>query len=248
MNKIIKIFVVLMFTVIGGLPVIHAQVHMRGSGSSVFNCFSFGINGGIDQYRGDYHAFKSALRDLDYKLGYGFSLEYTFNNEYVSNTLNNIFDKRLSLFFGVKKMTASSNKIDEGNVMSMDILEFSGMFRVNILKYSSVKTLDDGGMPFSPYVEAGMGYTGFKCENVNDYNHGMTGGYADNDFSFLPVVIIGWGVKYNLARGVTVGLDGSYRFVFTDDIDHLTDRSERNDQYYYIGAELMFNLGEIFSR
>ncbi|MBO6117262.1 MAG: hypothetical protein J6P44_01820 [Bacteroidales bacterium] len=226
-----------------------AQILVNSEESSHLHCIEVGLSAGIDQYRGEYHAFMDALKDLDYKMNFGLGVRYNFNGNYVAGRLHKFFDRRLSFEFGIKKMKASSNKENVGeDIMKMDIMELSLMAQYNILKYSSLRTIDNGDYPITPYIEAGMAMSGFKCDNTKDLSISADLRKADDGFSFKPVAIIGWGLKVCLYDGITLGLDGSYRFTFTDDIDHMAKPSTRNDQYYFVGAELSFNLGEIFKK
>lgn len=225
-----------------------AQTYAKLWKTSPLSCWQVGVYAGMGQYRGDYHAFMSALRDFDYKLGYGLDVRYDFNDVYSPNKLSGFLDRRVSFTLGVRKLKASSNKEDYGDIMTMDIMEASAMVQVNIFKYSSDWGYYDGGHNITPYVEGGLALSGFRCDNRMDNNPNVPDKYKDDGYKFSPVAILGWGIKVATFKGITLALDGSYRFAFKNDIDHNNSRIQRNDQYYYVGAQVWFNLGELFDK
>lgn len=248
--KIRKNIVGLLIMVIVALSFenVKAQRYVTDNGYPVLNSIGIGFWVGIGQYRGDYHSFTRALEDLDYKFAFGMNIKYDVNNTYVDGSFSRIFDKRLSFTLGIKKMTASSNKNDYGEVMNMDILEFSTTIQMNILKYETTKKLNYGGELFTPYIEGGFGFVGTNCNNSKDISLKTVVHFADDKYVWSPIAIVGLGFKLNIFRGMTLILNGSYHFSFKDDLDHVSTITERNDQYYYAGVEISFNIGELFSR
>ena len=227
---------------------VKAQFDMINTANSTASCFEIGLSGGLCQYRGEYHPFMEALKNFDYKTAFGFSVKYNFNRDYVKGKLTNIFDRRVSILLGTKILKASSNNNTFGDVMTMDILELNALCQVNILKYSSFKGLRDDSYHFTPYFEFGLAYSGFKCDNIIDLSATPADRYTDASYKYHPSAVFGAGLKMNLLRGITMAVDASARFTTVDDVDHNKSAGTRNDQYYFVGAELFFNLGEIFSR
>ena len=218
----------------------YGQYVVRNSGDSFIKCTEAGVTCGLGQYRGEYHGFKHALRDIDYKVGYGISFRYNFNNDYNSSSLHRALDKRLSIGIGMNKYQASSNKKDEFDIMGMDILDFNLMFEFNIMKYSSMVKAKMNGNRFVPYLNLGIGYTGFNTsvKNMLIENEG---------YRYYPNVIVGAGLKLAIFDGITLSGKLELKFTGTDDIDYNNSVSN-NDMYYFMGLSVMFNIGELLSK
>ncbi|MBB5282438.1 hypothetical protein HNQ92_000559 [Rhabdobacter roseus] len=97
---------------------------------------------------------------------------------------------------------------------------------------------------WTPYVFGGVGYMGFKPSP-------KTEGYPTRGL----VIPFGVGVKYQIHRPWSVGLEFGTRKTFTDNLDNLGERLSTNrleqgnpalkDMYYYLGLSLTYTFYRI---
>ncbi|MFN0036888.1 MAG: DUF6089 family protein [Saprospiraceae bacterium] len=202
-----------------------------------------GIFFGAANYSGDL-----AERNIQFKeshLGYGLHARY-FLSRWVA--------LRAHFYAG----SISGN---DANAKAPDTRERSFRFAADILEmglggewhiFGKRRFSDDDEHPFalSPYIYAGVGGT-FSGTKVEYY-----GPPEDRDKHVvvpLPevprrqqffVIPIGAGLRVNLNETVTVGLEGGFRPMLSDNLDgvRLNGNSEGNDWYYFGGATVSFVL------
>ncbi len=123
------------------------------------------------------------------------------------------------------------------------VLELSTVFEYHFLPYRSNKSR----VKWSPYALLGIGFAGLS---------GVEQTYED--FSKLQFVIpMGGGVKYELTKQLTLGVEASARKTFFDYLDGISDgdvafkqnyqfgNPNDNDWYFYTGINLTYVLYKI---
>lgn len=123
------------------------------------------------------------------------------------------------------------------------ILELSSVFEYHFLPYRSDKTY----IKWSPYAFLGIGFANIE---------GVKTTYED--FSKIQLVIpMGAGVKYELTKQLTLGLEIGARKTFFDYLDGISEGDVRfknnynfgnpndNDWYFYTGINLTYVLYKI---
>ena len=122
------------------------------------------------------------------------------------------------------------------------VLELSSVFEYHFLPYRS----DKSRVKWAPYALLGIGFAGIQ---------GVQSTYED--FNRLQVVIpMGGGVKYELTKKLTLGLEASARKTFFDYLDGISDgdvafknyqfgNPNDKDWYFYTGINLTFVLYKI---
>jgi hypothetical protein len=110
------------------------------------------------------------------------------------------------------------------------ILEGTLMAEIHLLPYAAGSTR----LRIAPYITAGIGvfYHNPKAEyngewvslrNIGTEGQGMPG-YANKYSLIQPSFPIGFGLKYNVTRELTVTLEFAHRFTFSDYIDDVSNK------------------------
>lgn len=208
-----------------------------------FSCYDFGVLGGFSQTRGDHTGFQDAFENWTYSFAYGITVRKTFNYDYVVSKWNRKFDKKLAFRLGFIHFSPKSEGFDsrcgETRVHSSNINELSLIAEYNFIKLNTSRDRKYNGYFVTPFAAAGMSLAMF---NVKDM---FTGENLYDGLQIAPGVLFSMGGKAAIASGITMWIEGSLRFAFSDDIDGFTDGRSGPDQYYFVGMGCSFNIGEM---
>jgi len=135
---------------------------------------------------------------------------------------------------------------------SSPLIEVSGLIAWNPLR----KNYKDKGL--SPYLFGGAGVSFLDIRrdwsNFNAVYFGESSdlpGRLSTDAnhstpSFIPVIPVGAGIRYNLSPRIALTAEGSYRFVFTDYLDgfSVAANPKQNDHYHTMNVGAVYRLGK----
>ncbi|MEO1262933.1 MAG: DUF6089 family protein [Bacteroidota bacterium] len=134
---------------------------------------------------------------------------------------------------------------ERGASFESSLIELTLLFEYNLF---ALPTSGEGNFVerISPYGFLG---TGFSLINPSvqfdastpEIDRDLAEDYAD----IQPIIPIGIGVKYNLAKNLTVGLEFGMHYTFTDYLDgvSLSGDPGNNDQYFSWGVNVSYLLG-----
>ena len=157
----------------------------------------------------------------------GIMFKYLFNSRH---------GLRFNCFYGQFKASDLDfhNEFQQTRKMSFSatLLDFSGIYEFNFLPYK----FKDRNIVFTPFLFGGLGYD-FVLKTK----------YRIGDHFSIP---FGFGVKYMATRGLTLGLEWSYRKTFQDKIDGVSDPGtpaensiiSNKDWYSFAGFFITFRL------
>lgn len=180
-----------------------------------------GILGGAMYYVGDlnpYHHFR------DSELGLGLVYKYNITAH---------FAFRATALFGKvtgddSKSRGSDFRLNRNLHFRSRIYEFGAGIEINFFKYR----LQDFKHPITPYLIFQAAYFHMKPEASRDGNwtelhqlgtEGQGSSQGGKRYSLHQVAFpVGLGLKFNIARGVSFGVEYTIRFTFTDYLDDVS--------------------------
>lgn len=196
-----------------------------GRGNSQNHTFAskseLGVLGGVMYYVGDlnpYHHFR------DFEMGIGLIYKYNITAH---------FAFRATALYG--KVTGDDSKT-RGNDFRLNrnlhfrsrIAEIGAGFEINFFKYRT----QDFKHPISPYLIFQVAYFNMKPQARRDGNwtdlqplgtEGQGSSQGDKRYSLHQLAFpVGLGLKFNIARGVSLGIEYTFRFTFTDYLDDVS--------------------------
>ncbi len=169
----------------------------------------FGGGPGIMNYSGD------LVR------GYSFSTTTLAGSVYYRMNFSEIVTLRLAATIG--KAKGSETPIDafatqRDHSFSNSILEFSSIFEYHFFDFKSQKSRRD----WSPYV-----FGGFGVMSVGDIPANSNVGKVQ------PVLPVGFGFKYLVAKKYSIGFEAGARKTFYDHLDGISDGDQTIKDYQY---------------
>ena len=193
--------------------------------------WEIGLLAGSSVYTGDVHCEKFFLKALNFGGG-------LFARYYLSDRFTTRFNFQTGRINGNDVNYGTADHIARGFVFDSQILEASAL-----LEYEPFAKRRYRGGEFhrilSPYVNVGVGYlysmpkTSYNeikndklLTQINADKTAMTHGHIALPF--------GAGIRYDLSRKVSIGVEGAFRVPFTDYLDgvSLSGNAKSNDWYY----------------
>lgn len=192
-----------------------SQTHTAGSKSEI------GVIGGVMYYVGDlnpYHHFR------DFEAGLGIIYKYNLTSHFVF---------RATALYGKvtgndSKSSGSEYRLNRNLHFSSDIFEIAAGFELNFFKYRT----QDFKHPITPYFIFQVAYFHMNPKASKDGTYrelqplgteGQGSSQGGKAYSLHQIAFpIGLGLKFNLARGVSLGIEYSFRFTFTDYLDDVS--------------------------
>lgn len=228
MKKIIMVFTTVLLTVSG-----FAQ-----------KTADIGIWGGTSTYIGD---FDNSSPIQGFNPNFGAYFRYNFNARV-----------GMRFMFLTGKSSASGTFLDEAFVYSKSIQDVSLQVEINYLRFiTGLKNTR-----FTPYIMSGIGISYFPYEPdlallsiINPLHN--KGNALINVPVVSPNIPFGFGVKYNLGKRLSAGVEYQIRKQFSDKVDNLDDplafiengkevkyttAIHNNDWPGYLGAHLTFMI------
>lgn len=207
-----------------------------------FGQFSFGLSVGASNYQGDIAKDLTNLNETH--AAFAASVGYR---------LNRYFDVKGQIL--LTKLTGDDANYEErrhrGFRFRTNILELAGILEYYTLG-SAVRSRTGVFVPHvTPVFFMGLGIA--KLDNLAEcYSEDCKNGVVLNPFpepdykSVLFNVPFGIGLKYDVSPLLAVGLRGGYRYTFSDYLDGISAAANRdkNDWYFFLGANVTFYLGE----
>jgi OmpA-OmpF porin, OOP family len=229
------LMVVLCYTLVQAQSITPTPV----SNKAKHNGFEIGLLGGAMIYTGDTHCEQFFL-----------SRTNPAGGAFLRYNLSDALSTRLNLFAG--KISGNDQDYPDRAHGARDFSFYSNVFDANLMleweplgkkRYENANTFK---RILSPYLAAGVGFLfGKPVVNYNEINNpdlasaiALDKANTKNAFFNIP---FGGGVRYDLNRNLTLGLEGFFRVPFTDYLDGVSQSANatRND-WYYTG---MLNLG-----
>lgn len=207
-----------------------SQVHTFGSKSEL------GLMGGIMYYVGDlnpYHHFR------DFEAGFGLVYKYNITSHFTFRA-NAIYGK----VTGDDSKSISDYRRNRNLHFRSNIFEIGAGIEINFFKYRT----QDFKYPITPYLlfqvayfhmkpQASIGDQWYDLQPLGTEGQGSSQGgknYLQHQIAF-PV---GLGLKFNIAKRVSFGIEYAIRFTFTDYLDDVSKNyvdpdilSSENGQY-----------------
>ena len=203
------------------------------------NGLEIGLLGGAMIYTGDTHCEQ-----------FFFSQSNIAGGAYLRQNFSDVLSARLNVIAG--KISGNDADYPNRSHGNRDFSFYSNLVDANLLleweplgkkRYATANTFK---RILSPYFAIGAGFLyGKPVVNYNDINNpGLASSIAldkANTKSTYFNIPFGGGIRYDLSRRLTLGLEGFFRVPFTDYLDGVSQagNSKRND-WYYTG---MLNLG-----
>jgi hypothetical protein len=157
---------------------------------------------------------------------------------YLRNNIGSRIALKHSLNFGIVQFADrwSPNEFNQQRNLSFrtNIYEISSQFEFNFLKYIRHSIFKRQGSRWTPFITIGISLFNFSPQGrINDqwYDLQPLGTEGQNDPSYSGkekystiawAIPIGGGVKYNISRFVTIGIDIANRKTFTDYLDDVS--------------------------
>ncbi|MCB0477156.1 MAG: outer membrane beta-barrel protein [Crocinitomicaceae bacterium] len=192
-----------------------SQKHNFGSKSEL------GVMGGVMYYVGDlnpYHHFR------DFEAGLGLIYKYNITAHFAFR-LTGLYGK---LTGDDSKSTASEFRRNRNLHFRSNILEIGAGFEINFFKYR----LQDFKHPISPYLIFQVAYFHMNPQASRNGNwtdlqplgtEGQGSSQGGKRYSLHQIAFpIGLGLKFNIARGISLGVEYTFRFTFTDYLDDVS--------------------------
>lgn len=149
--------------------------------------------------------------------------------------------------FTYAKLSSDEREFDEGEHMDRgwafenDLVEISLVGQYEFLGKNRYKNNGEFNKTVSPYIFAGVGLA-FGKATIEDEKRTE----LDKEESSRFAIPVGLGLKFDLSRKIALGLEGGLRPTFSDNLDGVSIRGDRedNDWYGFAGVNLTFRLGE----
>ncbi len=199
-----------------------------GSDAGFSNRWRLGLNIGPDFYYGDLNSSKFLP---DNSVGFAGSV-------YGEYQATNVFGVRLqfigALLNGSRAVTIKGQTVNESFTGSMA----EGTINVQ-LNFSNLFSQYRASRKFFVYGTLGVGFAGWNTRLINPVSGGVT---TDQPIT-APVVPVGLGAFYRIGSRVNVGLEWSFRTIFSDNVDQ-TVGGFKYDSYSYLSVGVSINLGK----
>lgn len=192
-----------------------SQRHTFGSKSEL------GVMGGVMYYVGDlnpYHHFR------DFEAGFGLIYKYNITAHFAFRATG-IFGKVTG---DDSKSRGSDFRLNRNLHFRSNIVEIGAGFEISFFKYRT----QDFKHPISPYLIFQIAYFHMKPEASRDGNwselqplgtEGQGTSQGGKRYSLHQLAFpVGLGLKFNLAKGVSFGVEYAIRFTFTDYLDDVS--------------------------
>ena len=130
-----------------------------------------------------------------------------------------------------------------------DLYEFSVQTEVNFLQYQA----GDLNTPYTPYLFAGLGGFTFHPQRLTpggtiiDLTDGDQNSDKETDYSLVSFnFLFGMGLKFNISRYVSTGVEWGMRRTGTDYLDDVSIRGnpKNNDWYSFFGLILSIKIND----
>jgi hypothetical protein len=215
------------------------------SQAQFYSDMSIGLNGGIYIYQGDISPWRSgALKTIKP----GLSL-------FVKKPINHFLAARLHITIanlkGDESLYGKPAYMRQRNFsFNTSVKEISAQLVWNVLG----RNYEDRGI--MPYIFSGAGvsligvkkdYSRINTSVFTETSSVMTGLAADNARgtpSTIFSVPAGFGLEYSISSRISVNMETSYRFVFTDYLDGFSQSAnpKLKDHYYSVGGGLIYKF------
>jgi hypothetical protein len=157
--------------------------------------------------------------------------------------ISNVFGVRIQLLGGFLNGGTMTTQV--GNETKVE--SFSGVF-LEVSANSTVNILNlitpYESTPFSLYTILGIGVGGWysKLATKIYYFDSLSSDNPLQNFNAAPLLPLGLGFQYRIGKRLSLGLDYTARFYFSDKLDN-TEGTYRNDIIHYLSFGIALNLG-----
>ncbi len=199
---------------------------------------------GLTNYSGD--VAESSIELSETKLGYGAYLRYHVNPWF--STKAHIYTGAIS---GDDANAKDKILRQRGFRFSTSLVELGAVGEWNILGQNRFSRTGIHQFFITPYIFAGMGVTFANAEaeyytapdKLDDYVTDPSEFNVNRREKFL-LVPMGVGLRADIFDRLVIGLEGSFRPVFSDKLDGISTNAnpDSGDWYYFVGTTVSFIL------
>ena len=185
--------------------------------------------------------YAGELNSANFSLNESTSLAASFYGQY---HISNVFGFRIQLLGGFLNGGTRTTIIDKEIIQE----SFSGVLLDGNI--SGIVNISNLISPYKPtrkfffYGLLGVGYAGWYSSLINkvyDFDSLETDNPLQN-FNASPMLPVGMGLQYRIGKRVSLGLEYTARFYFSDMLDN-TAGTYKNDIVHYVSFSLALNLG-----
>lgn len=180
-------------------------------------------------------------------------------NLFVNRIINSTFSVRANLAIGELKGDESkysypAYRQQRNFKFHTPVYELSGLFVWDIMGKNYDSRKNSG---FRPYVFGGAGLTFLNISR--DTSHFNSEYFAATDLparlaldmnhalpDVIPVIPVGAGIRYSITQRLSVNVESTYRFTFTDYLDGFSKAANpyKNDHYQNYSVGIIYSFGK----